>query len=459
MDEVRFIAAHGALGAGVNADALDEALAERPHFIACDAGTTDAGPHSLGSGRPAFPRQAVKRDLALILDAARRAQVPVIIGSAGTAGGDVHVDWTVDIVEEIAVEQCARIRAAAIYSEQDKDYLVEMLRLGRISALPAAPAIDEAAIRGSARIVGMMGVEPLQAALEEGVDIVIAGRCSDAALYAAMPISAGLPEGLAWHAGKVAECGPMACVSPAPGVLAGTVRADHVLIRAYGDGLLCTPQSIAAHSLYENADPYLFPESSGVFDLSECEYDDFGDGVVRISGSTFHRADQYTVKLEGARLAGFSTVIVGGIRDPYILRRLDLWLAEVQDAIRSRVAHLLGDWMSPDDWKLAVHIYGRNGVMGDLVPERTTTPHDVGLVVEVLAPTQQLATAVAEISRQPLLHHPVPGWSGGVTTFAFLHNPAHLERGAVYEFNLHHVVAPSTPQEMFRTRLLELPRA
>jgi hypothetical protein len=458
MDEVRFIAAHGALGAGVNADALEQALADRPHFIACDAGTTDAGPHSLGSGRPAFPRQAVKRDLALMLDAARRAQVPVIIGSAGTAGGDAHVDATVDIVEEIAIEQRARLRAAVIYSEQDRDYLVEMLRLGRIAALASAPAIDEATIRGSVRIVGMMGVEPLQAALEQGVDIVIAGRCSDAALYAAMPISAGMPEGLAWHAGKVAECGPMACVAPGPGVLAGTVRADHALIRAYGAGLRCTPQSIAAHSLYENASPYLFPECSGVFDLSQCSYDDVGDGVVRISGSTFHRAAQYTVKLEGARLAGYSTVIVGGIRDPYILRRLDLWLAEVQASIRSRVSHLLGDRMSPEDWKLSAHAYGRNGVMGGLDPQRTSTPHEVGLVLEVLAPSQELATAVAEISRQPLLHHPVAEWSGGVTTFAFLHNPAHLERGAVYEFNLHHVVAPSTPQEMFRTRVMELPR-
>jgi hypothetical protein len=179
---------------------------------------------------------------------------------------------------------------------------------------------------------------------------------------------------------------------------------------------------------------------------------------VRISGSTFHRAAQYTVKLEGARLAGYSTVIVGGIRDPYILRRLDLWLSQVQASIRSRVSHLLGDRMSPEDWKLSAHAYGRNGVMGGLDSQRTSTPHEVGLVLEVLAPSQELATAVAEISRQPLLHHPVPGWSGGVTTFAFLHNPAHLERGAVYEFNLHHVVAPSTPQEMFRTRLVGLPR-
>src|SRR6266478_4067265 len=67
----------------------DEALKDDPHFIACDAGSTDPGPFSLGSGEPAFAREAVKRDLAALLDAGRRAGIPVLIGSAGTAGGEV----------------------------------------------------------------------------------------------------------------------------------------------------------------------------------------------------------------------------------------------------------------------------------------------------------------------------------------------------------------------------------
>src|ERR1700732_146910 len=100
MDEIRYIA--GTLvGAGVDRGSLAEALEEEPHFLACDAGTTDAGPFSLGSGQPAFPREAVKRDLATLLAASRRAGVPLLIGTAGTAGGDVQVDWALDIVREI----------------------------------------------------------------------------------------------------------------------------------------------------------------------------------------------------------------------------------------------------------------------------------------------------------------------------------------------------------------------
>jgi hypothetical protein len=96
-DKTRFISPIGSLGGGINGPALDEALAQAPYFIACDGGTTDAGPFSLGIGTPAFHREAVKRDLSLILRAGRKANIPVIIGSASTAGGDVHVERVLDI--------------------------------------------------------------------------------------------------------------------------------------------------------------------------------------------------------------------------------------------------------------------------------------------------------------------------------------------------------------------------
>src|ERR1700736_4408623 len=93
FQQIRFISPVGSVGGGISGSALAEALAQAPHFIACDAGTTDAGPFSLGMGMPAFPREAVKRDLSLMLRAGRKAKIPVIIGSAAPAGGDVHVNW------------------------------------------------------------------------------------------------------------------------------------------------------------------------------------------------------------------------------------------------------------------------------------------------------------------------------------------------------------------------------
>jgi hypothetical protein len=72
-----------------------------------------------------------------------------------------------------------------------------------------------------------------------------------------------------------------------------------MLIGAVGDGLRCTPLSIAAHSLYENGDPYLHTECSGILDLTECTYEQVDDISVRVRGSAF-REKPFTVKLEGA---------------------------------------------------------------------------------------------------------------------------------------------------------------
>src|SRR5260221_12867889 len=92
--------------------------------------------------------------------------------------------------------------------------------------------------------------------------------------------------------------------------------------------------------------------------------------------------------------------------------------------------------------------------MGSLEPERTEVPKEGGIVFEVTARTQQLATTIAELSRQPLLHYPIAEWSGSATSFACLHNPAHVERGAVYQFNVNHVVLPRSPEEMFRRQVV-----
>jgi Acyclic terpene utilisation family protein AtuA len=457
LPQIRFISPIGSVGGGVDGPALDEALAHAPHFIACDAGTTDAGPFSLGMGTPAFPREAVKRDLSLILRAGRKANIPVIIGSAGTAGGDIHVDWVLDIAREIVCEHDLTLRTAVIYAEQDKAYLKRLLRANRILPLDPAPPISDSVIDGSAHIVGMMGTEPLQQALSDGADFVLAGRCSDSALFAAIPLMRGFPPGLAWHAGKVSECGTLVCETLGKGVIFTAISQDEITIRPYGDGLRCTPQSVAAHSLYENSDPYLHRECSGTFDLTRAAFEAIDDVTVRIRGSEFI-SQPYSVKLEGAALAGYQSIIVGGIRDPYIIRQLDSWLSSVRSYIDESVARVLGNG-ADKSYSLVFHTYGINAVMGGLEPAPNSLPHEVGIVLEATAPTQDLAHKLAQLSRQPLLHYPIKEWVGSITSFACLHNPAVIDRGPVYRFNLNHVAVPSTPFEMFRTQFIDLCRS
>lgn len=453
MDEIRLIAGSGSLGSGdIDEAALAAAMAAEPHFIAADAGTTDAGPFALGSGRAAYPRESVKRDLTVLLRAARHARIPVLVGSCGTAGADCQVDWMVDIAGEIARDERLSFRTVAVYAEQSKAYLQELLAADRILALTPAPPLDRNTIERSARVVGMMGVEPLQEAISEGADLVLAGRCSDTALFAAIPMLHGFPNGLIWHTGKVMECGTLCCETPGKGIVLGKVSRDYATIVPFGEGMRCTVQSVAAHSLYENADPYLHTESAGTMDLTNTVFTAIDDKAVRMSGSAFVPSKTYTVKLEGAELAGYQTLIVGGIRDPLIIRQLDSWLAGVRAKTAANAHRVLGDVGA---YSIHFHIYGRDAVMGRMEPERAAVPHEVGIVMSVTASTQALATKIAELARQPLLHNPIPEWKGSITSFACLHNPAPVDRGPVYRFTMNHVAVPRTPTEMFRNSAVD----
>jgi hypothetical protein len=445
-----YIAAIGAVGAGVDRDALWSALAAGPRFIAADAGTTDAGAFALGTGATAFSRDAVKRDLGLMIAAGLEADVPVIVGSAGTAGADVHVDWVVEIVDEIALDLEQTLRVAAVYAQQDLPVLAERLAAGDIRPLRHATELSADTLSGCARVVAMMGVEPLQQALAGDAQVVIAGRCSDAALFAALPLVHGFPEGLAWHAGKVVECGTMACETMGGGVMVVTLRDDSFSVRPVGAGLRCTPQSVAAHSLYETADPYRFAEASGTVDLSRCTYEQEDPVTVRVRDSRFIEAVEPTLKLEGAALLGYEAMIVGGVRDPLIISQLDSWLGLIDGYVRESVARLMGVEIDDRAYRLGFQVYGRDAVMGALEP--TPRPaHEVGVVCTTLAPTQEEATEMIKLCRQPLLHAPIPQWKGSITGFACLHNPAWVELGPAYGFALNHVLVPGD-RDVFRVQ-------
>ena len=134
----------------------------------------------------------------------------------------------------------------------------------------------------------MMGAEPFMRALEAGADVVLAGRASDTAIFAAVPLMRGFPAGLAWHAAKILECGAAAVVNrTTPDCMFAWLRNDHFVVEAPDETLRCTPQSIASHSLYENADPFQLVECSGTLDLTDQRYEAVGERAVKVSGSAF----------------------------------------------------------------------------------------------------------------------------------------------------------------------------
>jgi hypothetical protein len=96
-----------------------------------------------------------------------------------------------------------------------------------------------------------------------------------------------------------------------------------------------------------------------------------------------------------------------------------------------------------------VRVFGKNATMGPLEPE-TRIGHEVGLLFQVTAGTQALATALMKSVSHIAVHYPVPEWTGLITSIAYPYSPAEIARGASYRFNMNHVVEPATPLEMFR---------
>jgi hypothetical protein len=454
-DEVRILSATGVCGSGFVESSFEKGLAQEPAFIGCDAGSTDPGPEYLGEGTTAFPVDAIRRDLRLMLLGARRLDIPLLVGSAGTAGGDTQLALVRHIVEDIAAAEGLSFRLALIHSEQRKDYVGRRLAQGRVKPLWPAPPFDAAVIERSAHIVGMMGAEPFIRALEAGADVVIAGRASDTAIFAAIPLMRGFPAGLAWHAAKILECGAAAVVNRrTPDCMFAWVRHDHFVVEAPDETLRCTPQSIASHSLYENADPFRLVESSGTLDLTQSEYEAVSERAVKVTGSRFIAADEYTVKLEGAERAGYQSILIGSIRDPFIIRQIDDWTERLKSRIAARVRMVYGERLPEDSYRIAIHVYGKNGTMGALEPVKEIRSHELCLVFEATAPTQEIAHALAGIVRHQALHLPIPEWSGLITAVALPYNA--LDRGAVYRFNVNHVVVPDDPYEMFPMELIDV---
>ena len=151
--KVKAVAGNGVLGSGFRESSLLRGMRLEPDFIGCDAGSTDPGPFYLGSGETAFPKVAVKRDLSLLMKAVQSLQIPLIIGSAGTAGGHPHVEKLKEITLEIASESRMSFKLAIIDAEQDKLKLTDLLNNGKITPMVNL-GLDHETIQKSERIVG-----------------------------------------------------------------------------------------------------------------------------------------------------------------------------------------------------------------------------------------------------------------------------------------------------------------
>jgi hypothetical protein len=134
-----------------------------------------------------------------------------------------------------------------------------------------------------------------------------------------------------------------------------------------------------------------------------------------------------------------------------------VFITQVDDivaAVRQRVADNFATVPS-GDYRLLFHVYGRDGVMGALEPRRATG-HEIGLVIEAVAATQELADTICAFARSTMLHHGYPGRVSTAGNLAFPYSPSDFHGGPVYRFSLHHVLTVPEQAALFPVEVLEV---
>ena len=439
------VSTSGILGYGYPEASLKAGLARKPHMIGVDGGSSDPGPHYLGSGKSFTSPLAIRRDLRLMLNGAIAGGIPMVIGTCGGAGGEPHLQRCVEIVREIAREDGLGFKLAVIHAEQDKRYLKARLAAGKIEALGSAPKLDAATLDRAERIVGMMGPEPYLRALEAGAQVILAGRSTDPAPWAALAMHHGIGPAPAWYAGKMLECGCNAALPKGHDCLLVTVREDSVECEPTNPERRCTPLSVAVQALHENASPVIHREPGGELDTTDCEIRAVSERATQVTGMRW-APQRYTIKLEGAEKVGYSAITFAGTRDPGLIAIIDRFIEDVRSAIAVKAAAL---GVPPGDYQVVFRLYGKNGVMGEWEPQRESAAHELGILAEVVAQSQDIANAVLAVTRTSLLHTDFAGRMCKEGNMAFPFSPSDIERGPVYRFSRRHLVEPADPYEMF----------
>ena len=184
----------------------------------------------------------------------------MIIGSAGDTGTNSRVDMYVEFIRELAKKHnMKKFKLAYFYSEVDKDYLRKKMEEGEIiEGLDSRPNLTFEDLDRTDRIVAVAGVHPYIKALEMGADVIIGGRSSDCAIFAAPAIYEGFPEHIAYYCGKVLECASF-CAEPygAKESVIGTITQDDVKVTAMHPNQRCTIASVAGHAMYERSNPIM----------------------------------------------------------------------------------------------------------------------------------------------------------------------------------------------------------
>ena len=437
---MKIVALNGLLGYGYSEEALETAFSEKVDYLGVDAGSTDPGPYYLGSGKSFTDRSAVKRDLSLALPKALNHKAPFIIGTAGGAGSRIHVDWLDAIVREVAAEQKLSFRLGIIYSDVSREYVLKKADDGKIRNMSDSFPLVKKNVDESKTIVSQIGIAPIIEMLKMGADVILCGRACDTAIYAAPCIYEGFNPGLAFHMAKIMECGAM-CSEPvaAADVMQGYMYDDYFELRPANPIRRCTVDRVAAHTLYEQTNPYMIFEPDGTADLTRSEFEQVDERTVRVRGSVFHSAKVKTLKLEGVRCAGYRTICPAVINDTDTIYHID----DIIKTVYEFVAKTTKSTIEPEDYNLTFKKSGGGEA-------------SLSVIIDAVGKTQDIADTVCSLARSRMLHCDFEGRKSTAGNLAFPFSPSDIHVGEIYEFSVFHLADVESLSETAESMLVEV---
>ena len=122
--------------------------------------------------------------------------------------------------------------------------------------------------------------------------------------------------------------------------------------------------------------------------------------------------------------------------------------------MRDGVARLVPGTLYEGDYELRFIYYGRDGVRP--VAQPAAVPHEVGVVIEAIAATQQASNMVLSLARSSFLHGYFDGRKATAGNLAFPFSPSDFEGGPVYEFTIYHVMEVDDPDALFPIDIREV---
>ncbi|KAI5851090.1 hypothetical protein DFP73DRAFT_507243 [Morchella snyderi] len=454
--EIKIITPIGMLGYGFSTPLLiSSILTHCPDAIIMDSGSTDSGPQKLALGQTTTPKASYVRDFTVLLAVCHKYKLPVIISSCGGDGSNDHVDLFLNIVNALSEKHGYSFKVLTLYTEVPKPIILQHLAAGKVSPCGPVHALTPELLNETPRVVAQIGHESILAAMEShpNFDIILTGRAYDPAPYAAFcSFKSGgrIGLGVSYHMGKIMECGGLCAVPKCKSALA-TVREDSFDITPLDEGARCTTLSVAAHTLYEKARPDILLGPGGCLDLTASDYKELPDGKsVKVQGGLFVPAPtgKYTLKLEGARSCGYRSIFIGGIRDPILIAQIEGFLQKVEKYVTAQ---------NPDvEYKILFHTYGKNGVMGAFEPVIEPSPHELCIIGEIQAETQELATLICSTARVACVHGPYPGQLATAGNLAMPFSPLDIEMGTVCEFSVYHLMVVEDPDSFVKTVVVDI---